>query len=54
MDRGKVRFHYPGEYVYKGILYHEAFPIDILKDVEERLVLAPHQVVIESYPKSGE
>ena len=49
----RSRYHYPGEYTYKGILYQRELPIDVLKEVEESLTLTSNHVVIASYPKSG-
>ena len=53
-NMAKSRYHYPGEYTYKGILYNKDFPVDLLKEVEESLNLTPNHVVIASYPKSGQ
>ena len=53
-NTAKSRYHYPGEYTYKGILYNKDYPVDLLKEVEESLNLTPNHVVIASYPKSGQ
>ena len=47
------RYHYPGEYIYKGILYDCHHPVEALKEVEESLTLNWNHVIIASYPKSG-
>ena len=53
MNTTKPRYHYPGEFIYKGILYQNESPIDVLKEVEESMKLTLNHVVIASYPKSG-
>ena len=48
-----IPFQYPGTHRYKGKVYYNLFPENILKRIEEEAVWPKDTVIVAAYPKSG-